>query len=177
MSQDTTTPSVSPPAPSAEKKALIDAFDTVLKRQAEERDASQREAEARRRARASSRPLLAACAAILLAIGTYLAVLRPAWVFAPRPTPESMAIKEASLRISIANAAQHVERFRQLTGRLPESLTQAGAHGDGLSYSRLGGSGYRLVGENGFAHVTFAADESLETFLGNSYQVIARRPR
>jgi hypothetical protein len=176
MSHDTSTPKA-PPPPSAEKKALLDAFDTVLKTQADERDASEREAEARRRSRASSRPLLAASTLILLAIATYLAVVQPSWVFAPRPTPESLAIQEASLKIAMANAAQHVEHFRQRNGRLPESLAEAGARGNDLNYSRFGASSYRLVGDNGPAHATLTGEESLADFLGNSYQVVARRPR
>ena len=177
MSHDISTPKAPPPPPSPEKKALLDAFDTVLKTQAEERDASEREAEARRRSRASSRPLLAASAIILLAVGTYLAVVQPPWVFAPRPTPESLALQEASIKIAIANAAQHVERFRKRNGRLPESLAEAGARGEDLNYSQLGASSFRLVGDNGPAHATFTADQSLTDFLGNSYQIIARRPR
>jgi hypothetical protein len=177
MSHDLSTPKAPLPPPSAEKKALLDAFDTVLKSQAEEREATEREAEARRRSRASSRPLLAACAVILLAVATYLAVAQPPWVFAPRPAPESLAIQEASLRIAMANAAQHVERFRQKNDRLPESLAEAGARGANLSYSRQGPSSYRLVGDNGPAHAVLNADQSLADFLGNSYQVIAGRPR
>jgi len=178
MSHDTSTPNASPsPAPSAEKKALLDAFDTVLKTQADERETTERQAEARRRARAGSRPLLAVSAAILLAVGAYLAIMQPTWVFAPRPTPESLAIKEASLRIAMANASQHVQHFRQRTGRLPESLAEAGARGGDLVYSRLGASGYRLMGENGPAHVILTSGDSLAPFLGNSFQIIAQRSR
>jgi len=173
MSQDISTRKASPPPPSAEKKALLDAFDTVLKSQAEERD---RELEARR-TRAASRPLLAAAALILLGIGSYLAILQPAWVFAPQAQPETVAVQEASLKIAMASAAQHVERFRQKNGHLPESLAEAGARGDVMNYSRLGASSFRLVGDNGAAHATFTADQSLSDFLGNSYQIIARRPR
>ncbi|MGH7498523.1 MAG: hypothetical protein ACREL3_06695 [Gemmatimonadales bacterium] len=179
MSREITTPpnpSASPP-PSAEKKALLDAFDTVLKSQAEERDASQRDAEARRRARASSRPLMGAATAILLMVGAYLAIVQPPWVFAPRATPETLALKEASLRVSIANAAQHVERYRKRNARLPESLAEAGARSGGLRYDRLGPENFRLAGENGPAHVTFTSGESLPDFLGNSYPIITRRPR
>jgi hypothetical protein len=77
----------------------------------------------------------------------------------------------------MANAAQHVERFRQRNGRLPKSLAEAGARSDDLSYSRLGGSSYRLVGDNGPAHATFTGEESLTDFLGNSYRIIVRRSR
>jgi hypothetical protein len=173
MSHETSTPKAPSPPPSAEKKALLDAFDTVLKSQAEERE---RDAEDRRGERKSSRPLLALAAAILLVVGAYLGVAQPTWVFAPRSTPESPALQEASLKVAMANAAQHVEHFRQRNGRLPESLAEAGAWGN-MSYSRLGASSYRLVGDNGSAHATFTADESLTDFLGNSYQIIARRPR
>lgn len=173
MNQDISTRKASPPPPSPEKKALLDAFDTVLKSQAEERD---RELEARRRTPAS-RPLLAAAALILLGVGSYLAILQPAWVFAPQPHPETVAVQEASLKITMATAAQHIERFRQKNGHLPESLAEAGAHGDVMSYSRLGASSFRLVGDNGAAHATFTTDQSLSDFLGNSYQIIARRPR
>ncbi len=184
MNRDTSTSRATPdpapttaPAGSAEKKALLDAFDTVLKTQAEEREASLRDAEARRRARASSRPLLAASALVVLGLGAYLAIVRPAWVFAPRASPETLAIKEASLRIAMANVSQHVHHFQQRNGRLPDSLAEASAGDHGLSYQRLGASSYRLVGENGPAHVTFSSEEPLTDFLGNSYQIIARRPR
>jgi hypothetical protein len=178
MSQDSSTSRASPPpAPSAEKKALLDAFDTVLKTQAEEREADARDAEARRRARAGSRPLLATCAVILLAISAYLSIMQPTWVFAPQPTPESLALKEASLRIAIANASQHVRRFQQRNSRLPESLAEAGARGGDMVYNRVGASSYRLVGENGPTRVTLTSDDSLAAFLGNSFQIIARRSR
>lgn len=182
MTNDTSTSSRTPapssssaPAASAEKKALLAAFDTVLKSQAEERDASRRDAETRRRARA--RPLFAASALIVLGVGAYLAIVQPTWVFSPRPAPETLALKEASLRISMANVSQHLHRFQQRNGRLPETLAEAGAHDAGVSYQRLGASAYRLMGENGPAHVTFSSDEELAGFLGNSYQIIARRPK
>jgi hypothetical protein len=178
MSQQSSTPNAPRhPAPSAEKKALLEAFDSVLKTQADEREASAREMEARRRERASSRPLLAAAMVILLAIGAYLAIMKPTWVFAPRPTPESLAIQEASLRLTMANASQRVQRFRRQSGQLPESLAEAGMRGGNLHYSRLGASDYRLVGENGLARVTLTSDDSLPDFLGNSYEIIERRSR
>lgn len=156
---------------------MLDAFDTVLKTQADQRDASERDAEAERLARASSRPLMAAAAVILLAVGGYLALARPDWVFAPRPTVESIALQEASLRIAMANASQHIERFRQRNGRLPETLAEAGGRDAGLGYSRVGPSGYRLVGDNGSAQVTFSSEQTLHEFLGNSYAIVARRAR
>jgi hypothetical protein len=175
MSHETARPST-PMTSTPAKKALLDAFDTVIKTQADEREAESRAAEARRRARAWSRPLVLICAAIVLLTGVYLWIERPEWVFPAPPAPESVAAEEAGLRITIANAAQHVERFRQRNARLPESLEEAGAHPLGLRYT-VSGSDYRLEGERDGLLVTFASGQPLRAFLGNSFQVISRRGR
>src|SRR5262245_11804990 len=108
-----------PPSPSAQKQALLEAFDTVLKQQAEAREAELREAEAHRRAQRRVRPTIAAAAVLSLVLCSYLYIERPEWIFPTAAPPESVAIKEASLRIGMANVAQHVERHHQRTGTLP----------------------------------------------------------
>lgn len=164
-------------AASPEKKALLEAFDTVLKNQAEERERELRAAEARRRALARPRAIMSVGAAVVLFVAVYLWIERPEWVF-PRPAaPESVAVKEASARIGVANAAQHLERFRQRSGRLPRTLAEAGAHGDGVVYQLTGDESWRMVGTNGQVQVTLESSEPLPKFLGNSFEVIARRSR
>jgi hypothetical protein len=174
MSQDTT------PAPSAtvspQKKALLEAFDTVLKTAAEERELERLAAEARRRGRGASRLLLVVCTTVLVFVSVYLYVERPEWAFPAPSQPESIAVRQASLRISVANAAQHVERYRQLHGKLPATLEQAGANGAGVAYLQTA-AGYRLLGDNDGVRVFFTSGESLSQFVGNSFEVIARRNR
>ena len=161
---------------SPEKKALLEAFDTVLKTKAEEREAELAAAETRRRHRGASRLLMVLCTTFVVFFSVYLYVERPEWIFPHRLGPESLAVREASLRISLANAAQHVERYRQQTGHLPATLQQAGAHGAGISYERTA-DGYRLAGEGDGVRVTFSSGESLARFIGNSFEVISRRPQ
>ena len=175
MSQDTTT---SPPnaAASPEKKALLAAFDTVLKTAAEERELERLAAEARRRNHGVSRLLLVVCTVILTFVSVYLYVERPEWIFPVASPPESPAVRQASLRISVANAAQHIERYRQQRGQLPATLGQAGANGAGISYQRTA-AGYQLEGESEGTRVSFTSGESLTRFVGNSFEVIARRTR
>ncbi len=175
MSQDTTTP---PPnaAASPEKKALLAAFDTVLKTAAEEQDLERLAAEARRRNRGGSRLLLVVCTVVLTFASVYLYVERPEWAFGAPSLPESPAVRQASLRISVANAAQHIERYRQQRGRLPVTLEQAGANGAGISYQRTA-AGYQLEGEGEGIRVSFTSGESLTRFVGKSFEVIARRTR
>ena len=173
MSQDTST---SPNAASPEKKALLAAFDTVLKTAAEEREMEHLAAEARRRSRGVSRLLLVVCAVVLTFVAVYLYVERPEWAFAAPTLPESPAVRQASLRISVANAAQHIERYRQQRGELPVTLEQAGANGAGISYQRTA-AGYQLEGEGDDIRVSFTSGESLTRFIGKSFEIIARRTR
>jgi hypothetical protein len=171
MSHDPRTPTASP-----EKKALLEAFDTVLKTKAEEREAELAAAEAARRGRGLSRLVMLVCVTILVFVSAYLYVERPDWIFPTPPKPESLAVREASLRITIATAAQHIERYRQQAGRLPATLSEAGAYGEGISYQRTA-AGYRLEGESDEVRVTFNSTEPLARFVGNSFKVISRRAR
>ena len=68
-------------SPAAQKQALLEAFDTVLKQQAEAREAELREAEARRRAQRRVRPTIAAAAVLSLVLCAYLYIERPEWIF------------------------------------------------------------------------------------------------
>jgi hypothetical protein len=172
MSHQTDTPA----GPAAQKQALLEAFDTVLKQQAEAREAELREAEARRRAQRRVRPTIAAGAILAMVLCSYLYIERPEWVFPKAAAPESVAMKEASLRIGMANVAQTVERYRQRRGTLPRTLADAGTRVEGMTYEALGTDSWRLVGMNGGIELTLTSQDSLLRFLGNSFEVISRRP-
>ena len=152
MSQETT-PAPSATAPS-QKKALLEAFDTVLKTAAEERELERLTAEARRRNRGLSRLLILLCTTILVFVSVYLYVERPEWAFPTPSAPESTAVRQASLRISVANAVQHLERYRQQHGKLPATLEQAGANGAGISFQPTD-TGYQITGEGDGVRVAF----------------------
>ena len=163
------------PGASPQKQALLEAFDSVLKKQAEEREAEQQEAEARRRSRNRVRPTVWASAVLVLFLCAYLYVERPEWLFPASAPPESVAVKEASLRIGMANVAQHVERYRQRTGKLPLTLLEAGTQAEGITYQPLDSTGWRLIGSHAGVELTLASREPLINFLGNSFEVISRR--
>jgi hypothetical protein len=166
-----------PADPAAQKQALLEAFDSVLKQQSEAREAELRDAEARRRAKRRVRPWISAMAAVSLVLCSYLYVEQPEWLFPGSAIPESVAIKEASLRIGMANVAQKVERHRQRTGSLPRTLAEAGTRVNGMAYDPLGSATWRLVGSNGGIELTLTSQDSLPAFIGNSFDVISRRPR
>jgi hypothetical protein len=163
------------PNSTPEKKALLAAFDSVLKTQAEEREARRAEAEARRR-NGASRLLMVVSTTVLVFVSVYLYVERPDWVFPTPATPESLVVREASLRISVANAAQHIERFRQRTGRLPATLGEAGAHESGLDYEPAS-TVYKLLADTGGVRVSYDSGQPLAKFVGNSFKIISRRSK
>jgi len=165
MKQPTTNPD--------SKKALLQAFDEVLKTQADER------AERQTAARTGWRPTVISLVAVftLLFVGAYLWLEQPGWLFPAPPPPESTAVKEASLRIALANAARHVEHFRRTNGRLPKTLEETGTLASGVAYEAHGAEGYLLHGVNGTVQLTFKSTDSIPLFVGNSFVIITRRPR
>jgi hypothetical protein len=176
MTKETTGTTPAPGAAS-QKQALLDAFDSVLKQQAENREAEQREEASRRRNRSRVRPTVWASAVLALFLCTYLYIERPEWLFPASAPPESVAIQEASLRIGMANVAQHVERYRQRRGKLPGTLLEAGTQAEGITYQPLDSTEWRLIGSHGSIELTLASREPLPRFLGNSFEVISRRSR
>jgi hypothetical protein len=156
---------------------LLEAFDVVMKNHAAEREAELRAADGRRKARTRLGALAWTSLAVLALVGGYLWVTKPDWVFPPQVQPESPEVRQASLRIGVATAAQHVKRFQRKSGRLPETLKEAGVSTDGISYQRLGPDSYRLEGSEGDLRISLGSHDSIPIFLGNSFQVIGERSR
>jgi hypothetical protein len=168
-----TAPRTSSPEPAgpANKQALFDAAVDFMGRQAEDRSAER----ARQREQGRVSPIIAAGLTIILAVGVYLAVEQPSWIFPSPPPVESPDVQEASLRIGMATTAQRIERFRVVQGRLPRTLGEAGSSPSGISYEQREGDSYMLRGANGPIHLALNSGDSLGQFVGNSFQVLAQR--
>ena len=171
-------PSASPSVgPTGNKQALFDAAVEVMRKQAAERSAEREAEAARRREQSRVSPIIAAGLTIILAVGVYLAVEQPSWLFPTPPVAESKELQEASLRIGMATTAQRIERFRVAQGRLPRSLNEAGSSPNGIVYEQREGDRYVLKGANGPVRVVLNSGDSLALFVGNSFQVLAQRTR
>lgn len=172
-----TADSASPPAGPPNKQALFDAAVEVMRKQAAERAAEREAEEARRREQSRVSPIIAGGLTILLAVGVYLAVEQPSWLFPPPARLESQEVQEASLRIGMATTAQRVERFKVAQGRLPRTLSEAGSSASGISYEQHEGDRYIIRGANGPVRLTLNSGDPLSLFVGNSFQVLAQRTR
>lgn len=179
-----TSPSPSPAAPAvsrtpgmAPKQALFDAAVEVMRKQSEERAAERAAEEARRRRESRVSPVILAGLAFLLAVGLYVGVEQPDWLFPPARPTESRETREASLRIGMATTMQRIERFRLRHDRLPRTLAEAGSSPAGITYERREGEHYTLRGSNGSVRLTLNSGDSLPVFVGNSFEVLAVRSR
>jgi hypothetical protein len=166
-----TTPN-QPTGPVGGKQALLEAAQEVLRKQAADRAA---ELEAERQARNKVSPIVAVGCAVVLVVGAYVAVERPTWIFPKPPAVETVEIREASLRIGMVAAAQRIEKFRQTRNRLPRTLVETGGVLQGIRYERTGPQTYTLHGSSGPVALTLRSTDSLRTFVGGSFDVIARR--
>jgi hypothetical protein len=176
MTERTAPRSTAPePAGPPNKQALFDAAVDVMRRQADERSAEREAEEARQREHTRVSPIIAAGLTIILAVGVYLAVEQPSWIFPTPPPVESPDVQEASLRIGMATTAQRIERFRLAQGRLPRNLSEAGSSPSSISYEQHEGDRYILRGANGPVHLALNSGDSLGQFVGNSFQVLAQR--
>ena len=174
--------SAPPPAPPAggspgtpPKQALFDAAVEVMRKQSEERAAERAAEEARRREQSRVSPIIAGGLTILLAVGVYVAVEQPTWLFPPARPAESRETREASLRIGMATTMQRVERFRLMQGRLPRTLAEAGSSPSGITYEMREDDRYTLRGANGPVELTLNSGDSLPVFVGNSFRILASR--
>jgi len=170
-------PGPATPAGPPNKQALFDAAVEVVRKQAQQRTTEREAEDARRREQSRVSPIIAGGLTILLAVGVYLAVEQPSWLFPAPARIESQEQQEASLRIGMATTAQRVERFRIAQGRLPRTLAEAGSSANGISYEQGEGDRYVIRGANGPVHLVLNSGDSLGLFVGNSFQVLAQRGR
>ena len=161
-----------PPPPQTGKQALFEAAQEVVRKHADERRA---QLEAERAARSRISPIVTIGCAIFLVVLAYVAVERPVWLFPQPPVPESAEVQEASLRIGMASIAQRVEKFREARSRLPRSLTETGGALRGITYERNDSLTYTIRGSSGPLTLVLRSTDSLKTFLGSSFEVIAQR--
>jgi len=156
----------------AQKRALLTAAQAAVA------DANEKAA-LRRRSRTSqaTKTVFLVVSLLLFGVGIYLLAVRPAWFFTPPPTPETVAIQEASVRLSLVRESELVKRWRSQHGRLPSSLEQVGSPVRGLTYQKQSDSTFRLIATFGSSTIGLSSTDSVGTFLGNSLKVIASRGR
>jgi hypothetical protein len=158
-----------PTPPSPEKRALIDAYKSALAASAARTGPT-----AASRSR-PTRPIFWVVLLVALAGAAAVAVFRPGWIGLASAPAEPPAVREASLRLAVALEAQRVLRFQRTNGRLPATLTEAGAGLPGVTYQPSREGIFELNAADGDIAVIYRSTGSLRAFVGNSYEVVSRR--
>jgi hypothetical protein len=152
------------------KQALLEAAQSAVESEAEQRKTLGREQ--KRRAR---RRMLPAIFAVTVGFSLYALLTRPAWLQTPPPPPDSPAVQEANLRIIMYTQAMRVERFVEQHGRVPATLAEASASAEGTRIEPLQDNGFVLHGTTGTIELTLKSTDVMRDFLGNSFEVLAAR--
>ncbi len=101
------------------------------------------------------------------------------WVFPPEflqpiPPPEvPVAIQEAGLRIEMYLQLTRIQQYLTDHGRLPAALEDAGEVAEGVSYTPLVGSTFRLLGEVGGVSVEYLSTQPVEDLLANAKEMVS----
>jgi len=114
-------------------------------------------------------------AVLIMIAAAAILVIQPPWLVAPEIPEETSELHEASLRLAMYQAAQHIESYRRANGHLPASLPEAGADTTGVTYEAAGGFQYVLHGHSRDLTLEYHSEQPLKQFLGNSYELIRER--
>lgn len=114
---------------------------------------------------------------LLAVLAGWLFGTRPEWVFTPPLAAEAPEVTAASMRLSLVRERQRVERYREQHGRLPATLAEAGGLLPNIEIAASPDGSYLLRAVEGATAVELHSSEDVETFLGNSLQVILNAPR
>jgi hypothetical protein len=164
---DATPPAPTPPPGSHDRRALLQAYQDVVRTEHDKRTTQPVPV------KPESRAPFWVTMGLLIAGLTSILVLQPGWLF-PKVPEESREIREASLRVMMFVEIEQIEQFRSANSRLPATLLEAGADTAGMNYN-AGGDSYSLSGVNKGITLTYTSGQTPSDFLGNSYQLLAQR--
>ncbi len=151
------------------KAALLEAAQEALESEAENRKKNGHIARLRRR------KALPTLFALTMAFSAYALLTRPAWLQKPPPPPESPAVQEATLRLTMYTHAIRVQRFVEEHRRLPRSLAEVGVEGQGIRLEPLENNQFAIQGTSGTLELTLRSTDQMREFLGDSFEVLAGR--
>jgi len=151
-------------------REMAGALADVMKQQADKAQ-SQREADAERKKGRKSSPFTWVLFLALSAVSAYIWIGSPDWLESkPAPVPPELAA--AGLRMEVHQQALMVNRYLEDSGRLPETLAEAGIGETGVVYTPVGEARYRLELTGPKGSVEYDSDEPLDLFLGDALHVI-----
>lgn len=146
----------------ASRRALAEAYEQAVKSESDKR------ARALVLAKKSQlRRIILGIAWVIALAGGSLLVLKPDWFGLVR-YKESVAERDANIRLSLYMAGRQLESFKGRTGAYPSKLEEAGRTVPGIQYQRTQDGGYEMRLSRGGQMVLLTSRDSLSAFVGSS---------
>jgi hypothetical protein len=125
----------------------------------------------------SRRRLLGSPYTVTLAVVLFVYVFffPPGWLTDPepaRPIPPQQV--DQALRFTLYVQAQKVEWYRSETGRLPDSLDEAGRIREKIDYTRRGEDAFDLAAEDRGQVLVYSSEVPAREFLGDAADFLDR---
>jgi hypothetical protein len=158
----------------SEEQERARALAAVLRDQAERAEAA-RDADTRRLKHTRIRRGVLVAAWVGMA---YIWLGAPSWVrVAPPPTP-TILDEARALRVDVFLQSQKIEAYRQVRGRLPYVLSQAGPPFPGMQYRRKDSRFYELFGKSDRVRLKYDSEIAPLDFVGSAANILDdRQPR
>ena len=109
---------------------------------------------------------------VLALVSIWLWAFPPAAILPDVPSVPP-AIQEAGLRMEMAILVNNILQYQSKHGRLPNDLQQVGDGPDGVAYTPLTGSVFRLSGQTGDITVEFTSTEPVEHLLADARAIVS----
>lgn len=149
---------------------MAGALADVMKDQAQKAQ-SQKAAETQGKKRRKTHPITWGAFILFSAFSAYIWIASPEWLESG-PDPLPAALVDAGLRMEVYQQALLINRFVDVSQRLPRGLEDLGGPETRVTYAPLGGLDYRLELTGPQGTVAYVSTEPLDQFLGNSRQII-----
>jgi hypothetical protein len=113
--------------------------------------------------------------AMVAMVGGFLLLAQPPWLAGPKLPLESSAVKAASATLALVEAVSHIRAFRDVRGRLPRALAEAGIRTSDIHYEPQGQDQFLVRLQAGDSAIVVRSTDSLKPLVVKAILTLQRR--
>ena len=113
--------------------------------------------------------------AMVALAGSFLILSQPTWLAGPKLPAESSAVQAASATLALVEAVSHIRAFREVRGRLPRALAEAGVRTSAIRYEPQGQDRFIVRLQAGDSLIVVRSTDSLKPLVVKAILTLQRR--